>query len=86
MKNLESDSITKSWSLAGTLNSGRHGHSAVFDGEKFLVVGGYDDVEAEYCKLEGKNITCENHIVKFFYWRYYPEIFLVDDTYGDTCE
>ena len=86
VKNLVSDSTTKKWSLAGTLNFGRYGHGAIFDGEQFLVLGGYGEVKSEYCTLQGKNVTCQSHIVDFLYWRYYPEIFLVDDTYGENCE
>ena len=79
----------KTWSLAGKLNFGRYGHAAIFDGESFLVVGGFDVIKNEVCTLdEDKNVTCKAQLSTLFYWRYYPEIFLVDDTYGDdlTCK
>ena len=35
------DAETGAWSEIGTLAIGRQGHGAIFDGNKFLIVGGY---------------------------------------------
>ena len=71
--------------MVGTLNFGRYGHGAVFDGERFIVIGGADYLKSEWCTLQDKNITCEAQPAYLSYVRYTPEIFLVDDTYGDDC-
>ena len=72
----------------GTLIYGRHGHGAIFDGEKFLIIGGMKSgggaVNNEVCTLEGSKMTC----VDLSTWldRYdYPELFLVADNFVNRC-
>ena len=71
---------------AGTLNYGRYGHGATFDGEKFLIIGGIKDsggaVKNEVCTLEGLTITCVEQSTALVVYSDYPELFLVPDDFG----
>ena len=71
---------------AGTLNYGRYGHGAIFDGEKFLIIGGIKDVAGaiknEVCTLEGSTMTCFEQRTALEGYFYYPELFLVADDFG----
>ena len=86
LKTLITDLVTESWFLVGSLNYARFGHNVIFDGQHFLVVGGYDEFKNEVCTLgEDKMITCEKTYTYMKYWRFYPELFLVNDTFADHC-
>ena len=77
--------MTLTWSLAGSLKQGRYGHGVIFDGVQFLVIGGAGNMKTEVCSLNGKTITCtlqENGLIDY---AYYPELFLVDNSYGNDC-
>ena len=47
------DGVKRTCSLAGSLKRPRRGHSVVFDGTQFLVIGGYayqeEKIEIEHC-------------------------------------
>ena len=71
----------------GFLKHGRSGPGAIFDGEKFLIIGGkintdYDPVENEVCTLEGSTMTCVEQSTALKDYAYYPELFLVADDFG----
>ena len=77
---------------AGTLKHGRRGHGAIFDGEKFLVIGGEGVlpgdkylarrlIETEVCTLKGQRMTCVEQATALEGYRY-PELFLVADDFG----
>ena len=51
------DLATRKWSLAGNLKINRNGHSVIFDGSKFLVIGGSESHKTENCVLEGTVMT-----------------------------
>ena len=70
---------------AGNLRHGRRGHGAIFDGEKFLIIGGHDvsgEVENEVCTLKGSRMTCIAQSTATYGYANYPELFLVDEDYG----
>lgn len=72
---------------AGILNHGRRGHSAIYDGEMFLVVGGYSDddgtsVKNEVCSLNGSTMICVEQALALKKYAFYPELFLVSDDFG----
>ena len=72
---------------AGTLVNGRHGHGVIFDGEKFLVIGGKknnaeDPVKNEVCTLENSTMTCVEQSTALDNYAYYPELFLVAENFG----
>ena len=70
---------------AGTLKNGRYGHGAIFDGEKFLIIGGmerYAPVKNEVCTLKGSKMTCVEKSVALKGYAFYPELFLVGNDFG----
>ena len=62
------------------------GHEAIFDGEKFLVLGGAKSgggaVSNEVCTLIGASIACREASNKLDDYYAYPELFLVTENYG----
>ena len=85
------DTKTSTWSKVGNLKNGRWGHSAIFDGENFLIIGGWknydsDPVNNEICTLKNSTMTCveQSTTLKM----YFPELFLVAKNFGkdqDKC-
>ena len=70
---------------AGTLNYGRKNSGAIFDGEKFLTIGGWRGdggaVKNEVCTLVGTTMTCveqSNALENYSD----PGLFLVPDNFG----
>ena len=59
------DLPTTSWSNIGNLRIARYAHSVIYDGDNFLVVGGYsyNAYKTETCSLSGKGETyCSSDI------------------------
>ena len=57
------------WSRVGKLSRGRTIHSVIYDGSRFLVVGGttqfyVTDQKTEICHLEGTTLKCEGKFRK----------------------
>ena len=77
------DAATTTWSIAGSLITDRDGHGAIFDGEKFLVIGGTrGSLKNEVCTLDNAKMTCTAQSTTLDYYRDYPELFLVGENYG----
>ena len=51
------DLATSNWSKIGDLKTGRHAHGVIYDGEVFLVIGGYGDRYTEKCILSGTDFN-----------------------------
>ena len=73
------------------MNYGRSHHGAIFDGAKFLIIGGdvgswgqnNDLVQTEVCSLEGITMTCIKQADNFLEAETnYPELFLVAQDFG----
>ena len=64
------DVATGSWSLVGTLNTGRDGHGAVFDGKYFIIIGGYASFKTENCILQGNAMKCTQHESSLRHYRF----------------
>ena len=85
------DADTQTWSKAGNLKNGRRMHGTIFDGEKFLILGGESksngqtlkNVKNEVCTLSGTSMTCEESLNSLEEYVYYPELFLVQE---DFCK
>ena len=73
---------------AGVLNNGRFGHGVIFDGEKFLIIGGdirqgvKKALKTEVCTLENLKMTCVELSTALQNYESYPELFLVTDDFG----
>ena len=79
------DAETQTWSKAGNLKNAREGHGAIFDGEKFIVLGGSKGggpVKNEVCTLSGTSMTCGEASNTLESYSYYPELFLVTEHFG----
>ena len=48
------DLATTSWSKLGDLQTGRREHGVIYDGDVFLIIGGWGDYKTERCSLSGK--------------------------------
>ena len=73
----------------GTLINGRRDHGAIFDGEKFLVIGGDiggNPVKNEVCTLSGSTMTCVEQSSSLDNYAYYPELFLVAEDFGKDLQ
>ena len=90
-KKLEKIKSISTLSKAGTLNRGRRGHNVIFDGEKFLVVGGWAKkwlessspyANIEVCTLSGSTMTCVEKQTSLANYALYPALFLVPDDFG----
>ena len=80
------DAVKRTWSLAGSLVQGRNGHGVIFDGRQLLVIGGYKGTyKTEVCDIIEETVTCTQQQNGLFNYEIYPELFLVDEDYGNDC-
>ena len=63
---------------------GRQGHSVIYDGENFLVVGGVNSI-TEVCTLDELEMTCKERGSALREYIDYPALFLTADDYGNDC-
>ena len=85
------DAETTTWSNAGEMVNIRRDHGAIFDGEKFLVVGGHTDggipAKNEVCTFtETLVITCAELSTIEIEYMLHPELLLVPEDYGKGKE
>ena len=77
------------WSKAGDLSTARYGHGAIFDGEFFIIVGGYRPnlvgvlLSSEKCEFGDDGLTCTEQSPSLYGYSFYPELFLVEK---DFCK
>ena len=67
---------------AGTLKYGRKGHGVIFDGEKFLIIGGSPSINNEVCTLTGSTMTCVELLATSDNYNWHPDLFLVAADFG----
>ena len=72
--------------LAAPWKQARGGHSVVFDGFQFLVIGGEGYVKTENCVPNGTTITCTEQQLGLGTYSAYPEFMLVDENYEKDCQ
>ena len=53
------DLATSSWTKLGDLKTARNGHGVIYDGDVFLIIGGYGDLDTEKCTLSGTDSNCK---------------------------
>ena len=75
------------------MNYGRFSPGVIFDGEKFLVIGGMTNgdeaVKNEVCTLEGSTMTCVEQSTALDEYKYIdsPKLFVVPENFGkDTSQ
>ena len=71
----------RQWSQAGELVKARHGHNVIYDGTYLMVVGGRDSAYTEKCTIESGTVICSTQTPKLTSFSYYPELFLVSDSF-----
>ena len=85
------DEVKRTWSFAGHLNEGRSSHGVIFDGSRFLVIGGFyrntkkKSYTNEICEPTGESVICTGYEEQFAGSLYNPDLALVHDGYGDDC-
>ena len=77
------DIETRKWTNVGSLVTGRYGHNAIYDGQYVLIVGGVGILQTEKCTIINKRVTCSSQSPELDGYVYYPEVFLVPESY---CE
>ena len=75
----------KSWSIAGNLKKSRSGHSVIFNGNFFLVVGGSRTMKTEKCLLKNNQMSCEELASELDSYAYYPFLLTVDSSFSKNC-
>ena len=75
------DVLTLTWRKAGELNNARWGHGAIFNGDVFIVAGGYGNLKTEVCSISNSSVVCLEQTPTLDYYRTYPEMFLVTDQF-----
>lgn len=76
------DTVTTQWSSFGTLANSRKWANVIFDGEVFLIVGGYGTIGTDKCTPTDSKLVCESISPKLLNYQAYPELFLVDTDFG----
>ena len=80
------DAVTQKWTLAGELKNIRAGHSVIFDGSQFLVIGGYPTTaKTENCIPNGSRVTCTEQQLAARDYAFNPELMLVGGDFGNDC-
>ena len=75
---------TMTWTKAGSLNNAREGHGAIFNGDVVIVAGGSYNKKTEACTIvDDGSVTCIEQDPNLYDYRYYPEMYLVDE---DFCK
>ena len=74
-------SSSNEWSRAGSLNTERYGHGAIFVDGFLMVIGGTSNFSTEKCSIINEAITCESQNPILSDYAYYPELFLVPSSY-----
>ena len=75
------DASTLTWRKAGHLNNARWGHGAIFNGDVFIVAGGYGNLKTEVCSINNSSVICLEQTPTLDYYRTYPEMLLVTDEF-----
>ena len=79
------DAVTRTWSLAGKLKNSKGGHSVIFDGSQFLVIGGVEwNDKTENCTPNGTKVTCAES-PGYSWYGTSPELMLVGGDFANDC-
>ena len=80
------DESSQLWSISGQLITGRSGHSVIFTGNAFLVVGGSKDgLKTEKCVPNETHINCTELESTFDSYGFFPEITIVNNEFSSNC-
>ena len=69
------------WTKIGELNEARRAPNAIFDGTSIIVVGGQGNFQTEICSFDNVGISCTSQAPELKKYAYYPELFLVSDSF-----
>ena len=79
------DAVTRTWSLAGKLKQSKGGHSVIFNGSQFLVIGGVEwNDKTENCTPNGTKVTCVES-PGYSWYGTSPELMLVGGDFANDC-
>ena len=77
------------WSVVGEMTAPRRAHNVVFNDNGFLIIGGRNTLDkendhsrpTEKCTIQNDTISCTTQAPTLTYYEYYPELFLVPETF-----
>ena len=75
--------LSGSWSIAGSMITGRYGHRTIFSQDRFFIIGGPADMPTEQCQLFGSQMVCAQQSPVTDNFHYWPELFNVP---ADFCK
>jgi hypothetical protein len=69
--------------MVGKLIYARNSHGAIFNGDVFIVAGGYYDEKfvTEACSIKKDEVNCIKQAPVLADYDWYPEMFLVSDAF-----
>ena len=74
--------LTGKWTKGGELQQSRSYHTAIYDGQYMMIIGGDGRRFTEKCSIESLQVSCVSQSPELF--RYvFPEAFLVPEAF---CE
>ena len=76
------DENNTSWRKLGDIKNAREGHSAIYDGQVFLIIGGKGTETTEKCSISESSIDCMDQSPILKDYESHPSLFLVP---GDFC-
>ena len=75
------DENNTAWSKLGDMKSAREGHSVIYDGQVFLIIGGKGSKSTEKCSILESSIDCTDQSPVLQNYEPNPALFLVPDEF-----
>ena len=81
------DALSETWAKVGQLTFARNSHGAIFNGDVFIVAGGWNEAFAtEACSItqngaSDTKIKCVKQAPVLADYDWYPEMFLISDAF-----
>ena len=75
--------LTGKWTKGGELQRGRAWHTAIYDGQFIMIIGGMGNDLTEKCSIESFQVSCVSQTPELLGYVYNPAAFLVAESF---CE
>ena len=70
---------TWTWSKLGKMKSRRFGHGVILVEEKFVVIGGFEEMKNEACVLKKGEFSCKEFTTSLNDYAFWPILYLLDE-------